>query len=376
MANGIRTISLGVDCGHRYTKLHDDCGKTSVRDTKLRLGQNTSISLSGGDTGVVELVDGKGQTYSVGKITKHDRISPESFAKSAMNPIMAHYSIYEHFKSETKNTFDLEKILGSQFRICAGIPFGSYYLPNGQRNEEMINSVLENLSQEITIKTNEFGDVRLDTVFVLKPQTAIGYFDHILDEQRIEGSEPWRRKAQPKIDNINDSLALIDIGGGTSDIVVFNEHRNIEMPYSGSERVGGNTAEHFIKEAIISKFSLDDLKPKEIERAMKTGKVKIANTPYDVRSTVDDAYDELASQILGFIHSKIGSGKDLDVVRVFGGAVKNKALADRLKDRIRAPINIAGKQQSTEEWSNEAQFINARALYLCARYKESTWPSQ
>ena len=361
----MKSLKVGLDLGHNCTKITDDCGQSSMVESRVRLGSVNVISADG-DTaaGLTVLSDQNGNKYTVGKITDFQKLNPDEFATSQIAAALANYAILNHLKTSKHRRF--EDITGQlTVFVCTAIPFGRYFNKDGSVNIELIEKVKENLEQPIEIEVSPGKTIQFKLKVVVKSQTQIAYFSHVFYDEQKPNKPANQRTLKMFDDRASESVALIDLGGGTSDVVSINELQQIEIDKSGSLNIGSNTLSEELTKLICKHLKIEFIKHKEIDRALTCNQVKLGKQLIDVSHLVDEAYKQIGQQILTFLKNRLGNTDSIDTISFFGGFSKDEKIKEQIKGNLRSSFS------DNEVWLEDPQFENSKALSMFCRFKHS-----
>jgi plasmid segregation protein ParM len=149
-------------------------------------------------------------------------------------------------------------------------------------------------------------------------------------------------------------VAIIDIGGRTTDYVVVKE-QGILHGSSGSLQCGMLNVKQRLADGIQARFDLESLSEQLVAQAVEQNQIRLQGSDHDVKNLVDDAKREVVEQIFAETRRQLGLGVELDrVLFVGGGAV---ALAEH--------INNWYPHQAIAQ---HPAFANARGMLKYLRY--------
>src|SRR3546814_14971530 len=129
------------------------------------------------------------------------------------------------------------------------------------------------------------------------PQALVAYYDYRYDD---------RMEILP---DRAGSVAIVDIGGRTTDCVVINDWR-IEHSRSGTEMVGVLDVCDKLKEVIRFRHGVQrDLSPAAYMSVLRTGRLKLYGKGHDVSDLGTPAISQVAGQVLWANRKTPGVGK-------------------------------------------------------------------
>lgn len=228
--------------------------------------------------------------------------------------------------------------------IATGLPVSYYYL-NRRKNEALIAAKMKNLSKNVSCGKHPCANIVHNMVTT---EAIAAYFDQLMD---LNG-EPT-----PGYDTLVDAVVgVIDIGGKTTDCaVVLPGSQQIDTERTASSDTGVLLLNDAVESRLRSQFDLDNVPPRMVEAAINKGVVKIAGEEHTVREMVQTEKEHLAEQIMSAVRTKIGSGKDLDLVLFVGGGAI--VMSDQLKQHF-----------PHCRFPDSPEYANARGMYKIAKY--------
>lgn len=277
-----------------------------------------------------------GQKFTVGEHLAGDETRFDGFHVSAMNRAAIHHAL---------------RVAGYGSRavdIVVGLPVADYYIDGG-RNEALIAAKTKNLLEPVTAiveaRMGQNDDVTVKSVRVAS-QAVASWLDYALtDDLAIRDGV-----------DVTAPIAVVDIGGRTTDIVVVLNGSMIDHARSGTENVGVINVRSELAAAIRRKHDVSDLPASLYDRAIRTGHIKMFGKSVDIRQELDEAVVATGERIGTVVMRCIGRGADLGAVLfVGGGAPLFRHLAERYPHGLVA---------------EDPQFTNARGMIKYVRAKK------
>jgi plasmid segregation protein ParM len=118
--------------------------------------------------------------------------------------------------------------------------------------------------------------------------------------------------------NVN-TMAVIDIGGSTTDIAVILEGDTIDQGRLGSLKLGVLDVHAEIQRLFDKKFERMEYPSKVMERAIRFKKIKLHGVDHDVSALVDEAITTVSYRLKNEIGIILGNTALLDKVFFVGG---------------------------------------------------------
>jgi hypothetical protein len=341
-------VCIGIDNGHFAHKVYDHAGKMSTVLTRAKLGENQMVAMLADAKSTSMTLSAEGVMYTCGKIRRHDEVNPQTFPQSPLSRVLLHYAISQH---------ESGKFLQSDaLHVCTGIPLGRYYKPGkGVADEDLITSVVDNLSKPVTLYMPDGTQITKQVKVEVKPQTRVAWYAYVLEEQRTDG-DPTKPKLIKHDLRMREPVAIIDIGGGTTDICVI-EDAQMDMAASGSEYIGSNDVRVNLERLICDKFKMDSISSYLVDYAMEHKKLVLDGSEFDVKDLHAESFSQANAKLINFIKNKLGSNRqrELNAVRLIGGGCMD------FKHAIESSV-------SRSSMVSHPQHENAKGMYLLQRY--------
>lgn len=291
-------LFVGIDDGFSETKIV--AGGQCIRiPSQAKAGEVKEVALEGDANSVFSYKSSDG-VYSVGALREFDSTQFDDYPKSAMNRVIVAHAI------RTAGIPADAKLI-----IASGLPLKSYY-KGDKPNVTYIKEKQANL-------------VRNDIVAM--DGTAL---PEILDHQVIsEGIAAWmdiviQRDEDGKLaknkDLYNKRIAIIDIGGRTTDIAVIQASR-LDVERCATINVGMLAIREIVAEAIRERF---DLQPTDemLNSALDKKVIRLWGEDKPVADMFADAKKTVANRIESECKRRLGTAADIDEVVFVGGTVE------------------------------------------------------
>lgn len=193
---------------------------------------------------------------------------------------------------------------GSKVHLGTSLPFGHYSTLNGP-NKELINKVKASLQQPCIYHGD--NDVAIITEHYVYQESISAAIDYILGDD-----------GKPR-NTIQGGIAIVDIGGNTTDISVLESASSVDYGRSGSEKIGVIDVRNDLRELILEKFKLEKVTDGQLDTAIRSGSMVLFGKPECVEAEVAAAKRNTTQKIIYRVEDKVGDAADLDKVIFVGG---------------------------------------------------------
>lgn len=318
---------IAVDNGYADQKVaywaKDESGNNVIAElllpSRAQMGA-INISIDGKSSGVYEI---DGDAWTVGNdVTEPESIRGQKYAYSELNTVLVNHSLIASGFS------------GKKVRIATGLPFDHFY-KNSEINTDLLNKVRASL--KTPVKPRGDSAVALIAAHEIYPESTAAFVDYAVDmktgEMTIE---------------IETGLAVVDIGGNTTDITYINPDNTINTNRSGSRQLGVLNVRDRLGRLIKENFKVDELRDAQLDKALRTGICRIFGQDQNVSAQIDSAKRESVKKLMNYVEEILGDAADLDLVLFVGGG------AEILKDVI--------KEYPHAKVPERPQFANARGM--------------
>jgi plasmid segregation protein ParM len=325
--NGEDYTIVAVDNGYADQKIaywaKDQNGNKFIAEillpSRAQMGA-INISMDGKSSGVYEV---NGDPWTVGKdVSEPESIRGQRYAYSELNTVLVNHSLIA------------AGFAGKKVKLGTGLPFDHFY-KNGEPDTDFINRVKQSLKTPVKPKSNvEPARIEAHGVF---PESTVTFVDYAIDDLTGEMKREFET-----------GVAVVDIGGNTTDITCINSDFTVNQDRSGSRNLGVLNVRDRLLRLIKDDFKVDELRDSQLDSALRTGVCKIFGQECDVKKQIDSAKRESVKKLMNFVEEILGDAGDLDLVLFVGGG------AEVLQDVIREyPHAIV---------PNRPQFANARGI--------------
>lgn len=328
-------LRVAIDDGLAQMKLFGEQVGGGYKALKFPTGVNPAgaggvVDLEGEMVGMYETEEGERFVCSDSVQTEESRFP--DFHVSQINRVLIRHALLK------------AGYAGQKIELFTGLPVDEYFTGGNARNAERINRKIANLKRSVTALSSNQVPPELISVKV-GCQAISAYFDYLLDAN-----------GQPVME-VQETVAVVDIGGSTTDIAVIMGGQNIDGASSGATRIGVLDVHRSLREKLAQALGLTlRLSPKAIDQACRTRQIKLYGELQDISPQVDAAVRETGHAIIREIDRKIGNGATLDKILLVGGGA---ALFAQFLSRWR-----------NAEMLKDGEFANARGLLKFAKSQD------
>ncbi len=291
-----KIYSVAVDDGYAQTKLVGECPKTgkivkTIMRSAIRPGRSGLMGFSGGGISMYETEEG--DYFTVSNEVETESTQFDGFHTSQLNRVLVNHALMTAGYS------------GKKVKLVTGLPVADYFLDD-ERDEDHINAKKANL-QKIVETVNgqpmpQIEDVRVGC------QAVAAWFDYVLDEDLKQRNEA------------NGRIAIVDIGGRTTDIAVVIGGNAIDHSVSGTSNLGVLDVYSMLSKAVKKQFRIKEFIPlAQLDEAVRTNKIKLWNNEHDISEIVESVIREQEGRIAREVQRRLGSASNLTAVVFVGG---------------------------------------------------------
>lgn len=290
--------AIAVDDGYRQIKVAwfdaQQQINTRVFPSVARAGMHGVTGFGGAPVAGYE---SEGQRFTVGPEMDGENTRFDGYPTSALNRILVHHALAECGFG------------GQSVRIATGLPVADYY-----QHPERVNAKMASL--------------------MLPVQALDGRSLARITDQRVyaEAASAWVDAAMDNAGQIqmdlNAPVAVVDVGGRTTDVVIMLSGMRIDQDRSGTDEIGVLDLLDHLRLALSAQFQIPATLS-DAEQALRHGKLHLYGRPVDVADLVDKAREQVTGSLLRAVHRRIEKvAHQLETVLFVGGGAA--ALADLL----------------------------------------------
>ncbi len=323
-------VAVGLDDGYALTKVALPGDRLTVIPSRARIGHRGVSGVLDGEPRIFEYASGE-TVYSVGAVdgapTHFD-----GYAWSGLNRAIVQHALLA------------AGLAGRCVHVVSGLPVSTFYRKSGALREESIGKKRASLKDPVCPLTDTPpAEIAFHEVI---PEALAAWYDYVIIEQGDGAVMDKQRLAMP--------IAIIDIGGRTTDYVVIQD-QGIVHGSSGSLKCGMLDVRQRVADGLCERFDLEALSEPRVCAAIEHNTVRLQGQDHDISSLVNDAKREVVERIFVESRRQLGMGMELDGVLFAGGGTM--ALAAQLDGWF--PHQVIAEH---------ATFANARGMLKYLRY--------
>lgn len=297
-------IHVSVDDGFRQIKGLDSTGKVIAFASIARSG--FTLSSMGKDDAGMGGYETNGRQYTVDQDIDGEDTRFDDYAISDINRVLVHHLLHK------------ADLGGKKVFLATGLPFQVYFNDDNTINQDLIENKRTNLKTEVRSLNGEDSPVIVEQIVFAQGLAAC--IDFVTDD-----NGNYRKDFDRSV-----PIAVVDIGGGTTDVVTLLGGEKVDHSMSGTGQIGiGDVYDH-IAAALKSEFKVGKIRLVTIENAVRTGKIRFRGQEHDISKFIQAAVDEVAPQIIREVKRHIGDAAEMGQVLLVGGGalLMEKALRD------------------------------------------------
>ena len=287
-------IPVGLDDGYAFTKLALPDGRLIAIPSRAQVGQSDVTWINGAEQRVFEY-ETEEAVYSVGAVDGAPTHF-EGYPWSGLNRAVVQHALQQ------------AGFTGRTVHAVSGLPVSAFYSNSGEQRHETINRKRDSLKQSVRPRSDGLP-VGIAFHGVI-PEALAAWYDYVIVEQG-DG-------ATLDTDRVSVPVAIVDIGGRTTDYVVVKD-QGIMHASSGSLQCGMLNVKHSVTNGIQERFDLETLSEQLVSQAVEKKVVRLQGKDHDVAALVEAAKREVVERIHTETRRQLGLGVELDRILFVGG---------------------------------------------------------
>lgn len=296
-----QVMAVGVDDGYAYTKVALPDGRLVSVPSRARTGAAGVTWLHPGEQRIFEY-ETAGQVYAVGAVDGEPTMFDE-YPGSALNRVIVQHALQR------------AGLAGHSVHMVTGLPVSSFYHNDGRVQARTIHAKREGLKRTVEPRRHPCSDIKTPVKASVAfheviPEALAAWYDFVIVTQD-DG-------VTLDADRLNAPIAIVDIGGRTTDYVVV-QNQGVVHGSSGSLNRGMLSVTLRVANRIQEVFDLNDIGEQSISRAVETHRLRVHGKDHDVSGLVTEAKRELVERLYSETRRKLGRGAELDRVLFVGG---------------------------------------------------------
>lgn len=328
-----KALLVAIDDGYAQTKVYGETEDGSIRKyhmrSSVRPGRYGVGSIAG--NGFVGLYETEEGPFTASEDVEAESTQFDNFHTSTMNRVLVNHGLVGAGYG------------GKRVNIITGLPVADFFGPDGAKDESKIALKKANLQKKVELASGSDSVAQIGDIHV-GCQAVAAYIDYALDDELNE------------IRDVDGAIAIVDIGGRTTDVATVIGGSRIDHARSGTANIGVLDVYKAVKQGIWAQEKVrDDFPINVIDGAVRTGFIKLWGQQRDVSKIVADVVAEYQAKLAREIERRISTGAAMNaVVFVGGGSALFKDIAATFRNGHMA---------------EDPEFANARGLYKYVRYQ-------
>ena len=328
-----KALLVAIDDGYAQTKVYGETEDGSIRKyhmrSSVRPGRYGVGSIAG--NGFVGLYETEEGPFTASEDVEAESTQFDNFHTSTMNRVLVNHGLVGAGYG------------GKRVNIITGLPVADFFGPDGAKDETKIALKQANLRRKVELASGSDAVAEIADIHV-GCQAVAAYIDYALDDELNE------------IRDVDGAIAIVDIGGRTTDVATVIGGSRIDHARSGTANIGVLDVYKAVKQGIWAQEKVrDDFPINVIDRAVRTGTIKLWGRETDVSRIVTDVVAEYQAKLAREIERRISTGAAMNaVVFVGGGSALFKDIASTFRNGHMA---------------EDPEFANARGLYKYVGYQ-------
>lgn len=325
---------VAVDDGYAQTKLFtigpDGSTVKKVIRSSVRAGRYGVGSIDG--SGFIGLYDTEDGPFTVSDKIEGENTQFDAFHTSTVNRVLVNHALIE------------AGLGGREIKLITGLPVRDFFV-DGTRDAEKIALKQANLMKPVRPGADHIMMASIHDVTV-GCQAVAAWVDFAMnDDLEIR-------------DDIDGAVAIVDIGGRTTDIATVINGESVDHRRSATDNTGVLDVYAALVNGIHTRFKIRDNFPiADMDSALRNPAktFRLWGKDHDISDIIDTVLAEHESKLARIIDRVIGTGASINKVVFVGGG---SALFPNLTKAF--PHN--------GEMVEDPEFANARGLHKYARY--------
>ena len=313
-----QVVQLGLDDGYAYTKIALPDGRLVAIPSRARIGQSGVTWIREEQQRIFEY-ETAGTIYSVGAVdgepTRFD-----GYPTSGLNSVLVQHALQQAKAIQKKR--DSLKVSVKPVSLL------------GQSRKPLLQASVA------------FHEVI--------PEALAAWYDYVIvtleDGVTLDA------------DRLSAPVAIVDIGGRTTDYVVV-QNQGVVHGSSGSLTRGMLNVQTQVANGIQEQFDLDSLGEQRLAQAVETHCLRLHGKDHDVSALVCAAKRELVERLYSETRRQLGLGAELDSILFVGGG--SAALATDIANWF-----------PNQQIADHAAFANARGMLKYLQFVCDDTPAQ
>ncbi len=217
------------------------------------------------------------------------------------------YALSEINRVLVQHALQRAGLSGRKVVLGTGLPFEVYFNGDNTVNQKLVDSKMANLAVEVKPLNGAASPTIVKQMVFAQGLAAC--IDRVTDDR---GN--YRHDFDRSV-----PIAVVDIGGRTTDTVVLLGGEKVDRSVSGTGNIGISNVYDRIVHGLRSTFDVSNIRLGTIENAVRNGKIRFRGEEHDIREIIRSAVREVGPQIIREVQRRIGDAAEMSEVLLVGG---------------------------------------------------------
>ncbi len=289
-------VFVVVDDGFRQIKtLSSSNGYRDAFASVARTGFTLSTMGQGQDDAGLGGYETNGRQFTVDQDLDGEDTRFDDYALSDINRVLVNHALHRAGLS------------GKRIVLGTGLPFQIYFNEDNTVNQKILDRKVENLGIEVKPLNGAAAPIIVSQMVFAQGLAAC--IDYVTDD-----NGNYRSDFDPSA-----PIAVVDIGGRTTDSVVLLGGNKVDHSVSGTGNIGISNVYDRIGADLRTEFGVSSIRLVTIENAVRTGKIRFRGKEHDITEIIRSAVREVGPQIMREVQRRIGDAAEMSAVLLVGG---------------------------------------------------------
>lgn len=205
-------------------------------------------------------------------------------------------------------------VLSEPVDVVLGLPVASFFTSSGAKNDALIQRKIAGFSEQGAVRARDGARFHPKTTYRVYAQAVAAWVDHVL------GNDGGAKRPP------EETIAVVDVGGNTTDFALLRGRGRIDHKSSGTEEVGVLHVLDQLNSKLAGRHGFNSvLSTPLLRQLLASGKGRIFGRDVDCHDFVSEVKAEAARRVGQNIVRYIGSHTrtaEIDAIVVVGGGAE------------------------------------------------------